>query len=291
MTTYFWAGFEKAAEEKKKAPLTAKSVGALTGAAVTGGLATHESIHNLIVDELENKSMKPTKNFNTFQNKLKPGDIVFSRLPLSKLEPVHPALPVKSEEAIALLHGSPFQHAVIYRGKGDMYEASGVGNVRKKNMKSELDECELKAYRQTRATKKEIREALDFAHKARGAKYKSPMQVAKYTVGRLTGLGPSSETAAKNIHEMGATCTGLVAEAFPRHFKKDYMGFNEIRNTKGMKLIARYGNPKKILPREHFTIRVLSPLLNNLKAGVGAGVVAAAGYKGWQKYKEHQKEK
>lgn len=289
MTGNFWIGFEKAAkEEKKKDPLSAKSVGLLTGGAVTGGLAVREARHNILRDIKEEARVPRSKNIREFVKKLLPGDIIFSRVALKDHPNIMKIIPAKWIETVQLLHGSKFNHSMLHTGGGHIIESPGPDkSVKSTTIAKEKKLTEFKAYRNTKFTKEEIADGLEFARKAKGTPYKSSPKLVEYFGEKVLGVGRSSATAAKNIGPEGnIVCTSLITGAFPKRFKKEYMGFNEIRDTPGMKLVARFGREKPTVLREKIILRGLSPTLHNLKWGVGAGLGAAALYKGVEAIRE-----
>lgn len=267
----FWTGFVKCAEEDKKrliSPLAA-------GAAATGTGAAIESGYNIYKDRSENRSVGRSRSLKDLQKKLNPGDIVFSRSKL-KDSPMLAGgkVPLRTTELIQGITGSPHYHSGIYRGRGRVSQM--VGGVGYKGESSAFKDAflgeEIKVYRPAGAKSKEIQRAVQKAKQIKGTPYKNKKGILSQALGTIGGIGPSSK-ACKLGPKGSHTCTSAIAAVYPNQFKSEYVTPNEMRNTKGMTLLGRYGkNPLR--PGEVIANRVVAPLLRNAKWGLGAAGLA-----------------
>jgi len=257
----------------------------LTGLGTTTALAAGQSSIGMYRDAQENK-MKYTRGLDDFMGKLKPGDVLFHRRPTkwsgkSDLGPFE--LPIKETDVMIGAKGDQFYHASIYgdkgrgkrRGLGTIYEAADwEKGVTKSPITGDFAE-EIKAYRPKGQTPETRRAAIDYLKKRIGTQYKEAPGVIAHGLThhagirapskQICGLGPGGKTV----------CTELVAEAYPKIFKDRFMSPMNMRHSKDMELIARYGaNVGKNPLKDAILSRALYPLLRNAKWGLLAGAGA-----------------
>lgn len=284
--SHFWTGFTKQAAKERE-----RSVGeqaAIVGAGTTGALAAVDSAGNIIRDIREERAVPSAKSYAEFKKQLKPGDIMFSRYKLKEspeFEVMGKKLPFTVSQAVQAGHGSPHYHGLVYTGRGRGVEAVGLGDVAESaGLKKNIRGQSVKVYRPEGASAKEVRRAVRFAERAKGTPYKGWGGLAAQALGTVAGVSPASKNC--KVGPNGAlVCTTLPAAAYPKQFPKEYMTPNEMRKTKGMKLVARYGKPQQALS-EKILNRVVSPLIHKARYGLGAAGLAAAALKGKQMYDE-----
>lgn len=266
----FLKGFQKAAKRERSDIGTAAAI----GAGVAGTKATAEGIRSTIRDRREGK-VKVEKNITSFEKKLKPGDIIFSRDPKSKyrFNVGDRTLPFTEKSMIQAGVGSSQYHAGLYTGKGKMFHASGVGQVGKDWLESESRGKDVMAYRPGGASKREVTEALKQPKRMKGRQYKTTEELISQA--KSTILSPKQGPKACYNVKGRTVCTNVVASAYPKQFKKEFATIDQMKGTKGMTPIARYSRVAPPSAREKILSRVAYPAIRNLK---WAPLAAAAAY-------------
>jgi len=252
---------------------------ALTALGVTGGFAGYDALSHTIRDKMQEAGVPKTRSFQDFQSKLQPGDVVFHRRP-SKYSGAASIgaqeFPIKESDVMIGAKGDPFYHPSVYRGKGRITEAAGaMEGVKNSRLWSKYPE-EMKVYRPKDPS--QTPKALRFLDSMVGEEYKSHADTIKHGATHLfTPSGPKTSGLKCKIGKGGIVCSELVAESYPKIFKDRFMSPVDMRHSKDMELVARYGNVKGITAREALLSKVLYPTLKNLKWGALAGGLGLAG--------------
>ena len=280
----FWQGFVKEAlrglpsqqpptQPGQQPAWSPGATAAGVGAGVTGLGAAGMSLGNIRRD-IQDRKVKKTRSLKDFHKKLQPGDILFVRGPKKFVEervklPSGKTAPVTNADLAQLIHGDPYYHASIYRGKGDLSEAIGLGEKAQGGKLHRYRGQSVKAYRPTGASTKEVQEAIDYASKVRGTKYPTTKELVSFGAQSALGVGKGSQCARKGGGPV--VCTGVATRAYPEQFKRETMGPADMRRVKGMELVGRYGNTNPRLGvKEKVISRIIHPTLRNLKWGLGA---------------------
>lgn len=264
-------------EEKRK-----KAIG--IGGGVTLGMAGYEGALNEFRDQAENASVPRSRSINDLRKKIKPGDVVFHRTPNS--ESFRNSLGITNNDILSTIKGDPFGHASIYTGHGRIIESGGgdkhtVGssdlmrraNLRKPNFRHMQED--LKIYR-PKVSPEKVKDAIAYAVNSKGREYASDTDLLKHAANHLLNPTGGPNVACKT-GKKGITCTELVAEAYPDILKKRYASPADMRASKDLELVARYGNRIPMSLREKILSRAVYPTIKNLKYGVGAGALAYGG--------------
>lgn len=255
---------------------------ALLGLGMTGGLGAYDSLAHTIRDRIQRGAVPATRSFSDFQGKLQPGDVVFHRRPSKHSGAASIGsreLPFKESDVMIGAKGDPFYHPSVYRGGGNITEAAGAyEGVKNTRLNPKYPE-ELMAYRLKDPKRGEISKAQRFLDRMIGSDYKSHADTIKHGATHLfTPKGPRTSGLKCKIGKKGIVCSELVAEAYPRVFKDRFMSPIDMRHSKDMELVARYGTQvRPITAREAILSKGVYPLLKNLKWGALAGGVGLAG--------------
>lgn len=279
----FLEGFKSAAVRKKQPEgMTEGQQAAAVGAGTTGALAAGSSIKEYAKDVMENRSVKASRTIEHLKKQMRPGDIVLSGASLKNQDLINlkgVKLPVRIGELVQLLSGSHHYHGAVYGGKNKLYQAYGVGHKFGPSDLEYMKGDRMKVYRPTGASKREVTDAVKYVKQTarRHAPYKNELELvgqgARYLLDPTGGPGVCRKAGDKIV------CNTAVTKAYPKQFKKELMMPNEIRNTKGMKLVARYGRAAEPTLREKVWTRAVSPVLRNAKWGLMAGAAAYGGKK------------
>lgn len=264
----FWAGFEKAAKEKKKSHGIGTALG--VSAATTAGLSAANAISDSARDAAEATQVDTSKTIKHLKQQMKPGDIIMQRVPRGKSTKLMGG--ITTSEFAQLGTGSPYYHTAIYKGNGKVYNMTGSEkNFELSDLKGMAEGNDIKVYRPN-ATKEEVQRALDFSKKLKKAKYQTGGGAVRQGLGHVSGISPMS-AAAKSGPNARHTCTTSVTGAYPNQFPKAYTSPRDMRKAPGMRLVGRFGNvPMSV--GEKAIVRGVHPYLKNLKWGVGAGAAA-----------------
>ncbi len=261
-------------EQKRKA----KQV----GVGVLAGLSGYEGIRNELFDRAEDESTKKTRNLDALRKKMQPGDVVFHRTPndVSSKALGH----ITTNDILSAVKGDPFYHTSIYTGKGLISEAGAgksdqVGNSRL----SRAADDDLRVYR-PKLDPKTVAGAVDYAKANKGRQYSTLGRQAEHGLRHLFDPTGGPDVARPTCK--GTACTELVTEAYPEVFKKRFISPIDMRQSKDMELVARYGKDIPVSLREKVLSRGVYPLLKNLKYGLGAGALAYGGMKAYDLLKD-----
>lgn len=274
---YFWEGFEKRALEQDQS-IAKPAVAA--GAGTTGVLATALSIKNMKQDAARDK-LQRTKSYKQFLAKLQPGDVVFSNADIAKYEPLYKGfgVEVKPPHLVNLFHGDPNMHAMVYTGKGNVTESAGYKEKIKNVHLDKYKDQQLMSYRPD--VGKGVKEkALNYVKSVKGQEYPGPAGTLAHGVKSLAGVGGKACRTDKGKQ----VCTTLATNAYPEVFDKKHMSTREMKNTKKMKYVASYGKRTPMSTAQKVITYGAHPILKNLKWGLGAAGLTAAGLKAKQLY-------
>jgi hypothetical protein len=134
----------------------------------------------------------------------------------------------------------------------------------------------LRVYRPKKAD--DALKAVRFAEKMRGEEYKDVSDMITHGTDHLFGSGGPKTSGLKcKIGKKGIVCSELVAEAYPRIFKDRFMSPLDMRHSKDMELVARYGTKVPTTVRELALMHGVYPALKNAKWGALAGAAGLAG--------------
>jgi hypothetical protein len=211
----------------------AKSNAELAGILAMGGGIAKSGLDDFFISDLEAK-VKRTRNWDEFLKKLQPGDIMLERAS-PKGQYAFPGK-ITTEDILLPLKGSPFYHAGIYGGKGNVMEAADmIKGVKSSRILGKYPK-ELKVYR---AKNPEFAsEAIKYAKSVKGMPYETLPEQLLHVAGHWTGADFLKKwCGGKNR----TTCTGLVTKSFPDLFESEYMSPKDIMKNEGVDLVARYG--------------------------------------------------
>lgn len=285
---------EEARVEAAKAGLGSKispASAAMAAGATTGAISTAiEGASTHLMDLREARSGKMKRSYKNLLKTLKPGDIIYSgygsqdsgALRLGKRD-----LPIRTSHGVQALMGSQNYHGMIYLGGGRIAQAEGPDSpLSIRNLKSEAKRQRLKVYRPTGASAKEVQDAIDYAKKSRGTRYKSAPEIGKMVAHRT--LNPMGGPRTCRKEKGGIVCNTLVNKAYPNQMTQAYAGHNELRRTRGMEFV---GGIDKLKPsrKDAFISKAVSPAIRSARFAIPAAAVAGVGtaaYRGLRGKKE-----
>jgi hypothetical protein len=249
------------------------------GAATTGALAARESLRNVARERKAHAAVPKSPTLDALRDTLQPGDILFTRPQYSPRASFRVGgrkvkLPITGGDVIRMATASPHYHAALYIGEGNVVHSPGPGDVAQAARLEDLAHHSIEAYRPTAAAKSEVEHAVRFAGTAKGTPYYSMLETGLRGIQGMLGLGASPGNC-KTGPEGRMHCTGLVAEAYPKHFERVTLTPEEMKSRAKMDLVARYSEIGEQTLKQRVLSRVVGPTLRKLKWGVGAGLATA----------------
>jgi len=287
----FWLGFEKRAKAvAEQAPSersdASKALG--VGAATTGGLAAAQGTRSAIRDHRAYKAAPHVNSINHLKRHAKPGDIFFTRKEKSPGWGNSKTLTEKNVIQSAM--GSPEYHAALYTKNKQVFHAHAGGAPASHHFfqkgQAFLPGESVHVYRPTAATKAERESALKQPQRLRNRRYKESPQM----MGDAAKALVSKNLTGKACHNVQGriVCNEVVTSAYPKQFKRRGATIEDMKSTKGMKLVATYGKKPSMI--EHATARGVYPLMRNAKWGLGAGVASYAALKARKAFMKKKQE-
>lgn len=295
-TEHLWSGFNKRAAEVTKMNDQGRLVktkvntgeddskrnAIAAGVGTTGALAAKHSIGETIAENKMERAAPNSRAYKDFQKKLKPGDIIMSRFPVSESDKITIPIAGKNRDipmSIASLvkgsKGGTNYHGMMYLGNGMVAQAVGQGEkLEITRLKGETKGQQMRAYRPEGAKKREVQKAVNFARKAKGTPYESNAQLLRHGASHLFGAGGPKTGKCKVGPKGNLSCTTLVTEAYPKQFKKRFASPTDIITTKGIKPVGGYGRAKAVSTGEKVLSKVLYPTARKAKWGALAGGAA-----------------
>lgn len=278
--------------------LTPAQKAMLLAGGTSAAYAVPKSLTEHLYDTIERSH--PTMTMDEMLQKIKPGDIIHSRVsPQGSANPslgelFHSLkdtsvgkrqLPIKMNQIIQMVLGSPYTHTSMKMEHGNDILNVMLGNegARMEDMAKALRNEEFKVYRPFGNTPKQHADAMKGLGSLVGKPYRDTKGVIE--TGLRTLLDPlGTETSLENLKSCrGQTCTTAVGNAYPHIFPTEEAVTDSLRGNPRLEFVGRY-NPGGILPSnyEKFVTRFASPLLKSLKYALPVG---AAAY-GYNKYKD-----
>jgi hypothetical protein len=265
----------------------------LTAGGASAAYAVPKSMKELFYDELERRV--PPMSMEEAMGKVRPGDVVMSRVPkdlsstmtladfiprlkehsLGKRE-----IPLKMNELIQLILGTPYTHASMKMQHGNdiLNIMMGAEGAKMENMAEALKNQEFKIYRPYGNTPEQHQAAMEGIGSRLGKEYRSTKDTIISGLRHI--LDPiGTKTNLSNLCE-GQTCYSAIGNAYPHIFPTEETVADTIRSSPRMEFVGRY-NPGGILPTKYemFANRVASPLLKSLKYSLPVGAAAYAYHK------------
>jgi hypothetical protein len=268
----------------------------LASGVTSAGYAIPKSMKEQLLDELERRT--PPMTMEEVIHKVRPGDVFMSRVPaeasadiplktLLSRAPEDTRLPLKTNEIIQLILGTPYTHASM-----KMEHGNDILNVmmdpdkgaKMENLEEALRGSEFKIYRPYGLTHEQYRDAIEGVGSLKGKPYRPMKDII--TTGLHHILNPvGTKTNISKLCEGNQTCMSAIGNAYPHIFPTEETVADTIRSTPHMEFIGRY-NPGGIVPSayERFATKVVSPILKSMKYALPAG---AATYL-YQKLKDRE---
>jgi hypothetical protein len=258
-------------ERFKKKDNSSRDYALGAGLATTGALATRHTLRDIVNEAAERKLVPGTKRWDEFISKLEPGDLLFSKVNKTNADSGY------IKNVLQVGTGSPYYHASMYTGKGDIFEAPG-GDFKsdyysgKKEMGRNRD---IVAYRPNVSEKSRAKAAIETPKALKGFKYMDDSDTLKMGLNNLfvPGAGGCVKT------DKGVVCTTVPQHAYKGLFNAA-TNVEEMQRHPNMEMVARL---EKKAPGmlDRFLTRGVYPVLKNLKWGLAAG---GAGYLGKKMY-------
>lgn len=251
----------------------------LAASGVLGGNIARHNIANLI---RQRKERGPTEQLSKVKDKLKPGDIFFSRSPRSesplfvkphfkKFKFLNKIAPEIREQDLIRLHGGDqFYHAGIYIGNGKVIHAKDeVSGVKRESLNRAFKKGSKIHFYRTPGSAQEKNRAVSYARKFVGKPYLSDKDIMGDIAKEYTG--PRAKTGRKCT---GHVCTTLVTEAYPKQFKKHWDQPQDMMGKLELVAKTQKGKAKDLTLAQKIPPHVLSPIARSMKFAVPAAGLA-----------------
>lgn len=266
----FWSGFEKQARLDKDN--TKRDVALAAGGAYAGTSAVM-GIHDL--RRYSDKNRVYAKSIKGLKKQLRPGDVILTS---SSFHDGPHARDLKT--LLRVGKGGEHYHGTVYIGKGRVMEATGMGTRASSTRIEDIPSKNISVYRPKHAVREDIKKAVNFAKKSRGTPYANSKELWRNGVSYLTGIGGGRTGKAVLGPKGSIVCTEMVAEAYPKIFKKKNIGTRDIETSKDMINVVNFKRGGKgIRGMDKVLSSAAHPLLKNIKWGLVGGALAYAAHK------------